>query len=74
MFSFPLQEEIQKLQQNFEAEKLIWIQKQSIEQKDKESQMKEQCRKERDRDIKLIIEKLESENRENELAFEQKIK
>ena len=65
---------MQKLQQNLEAEKLIWIQKQTVEQKDMENQIKEQCKKERDRDIKLVIEKLENENHEREQAFEQKVR
>lgn len=69
-----LQEEIQKLHQNLETEKQIWIKNQTMEQLEKENKLKEQCKKERDKHIDLIIQKLENENIEREQVAEQKMK
>lgn len=69
-----LQEEIQKLHQNLETEKQIWIKNQTMEQIEKENKLKEQYKKERDKHIELIIQKLENENIEREQIAEQKMK
>ncbi|XP_065223192.1 centrosomal protein of 131 kDa-like [Planococcus citri] len=68
------QEEMKKMQQNFESEKQIWMKNQIIELSDREGKIREQCKKERDKHIELIVQKLENENTEREAASEQKIK
>lgn len=45
-----------------------------MEQMEKENRIKEQFKKERDKHIELIIQKLENENTEREQAAEQKMK
>ncbi|XP_065213079.1 centrosomal protein of 131 kDa-like [Planococcus citri] len=68
------QEEMKKMQQHFESEKQIWMKNQIIELSDREGKIRQQCKKERDKHIELIVQKLENENTEREAASEQKIK
>lgn len=65
---------MKKLQQNFETEKQMWMKNQMLELSEKENKIKEQCKKERDKHIELIIQKLEHENSQREQNSEQKIK
>lgn len=52
----------------------MWIKNQTMEFMEKENKIKEQCKKERDKHIELIIQKLENENSEREQAAEQKMR
>lgn len=52
----------------------MWIKNQTMEFMDKENKIKEHCKKERDKHIELIIQKLENENSEREQAAEQKMR
>lgn len=74
IFPFIAQDEMKKMQQNFEGEKQIWMKNQILELSERESKIREQCKKERDKHIELIIQKLENENMEREMVSEQKIK
>lgn len=47
---------------------------QMMDLSEKENKIKEQCKKERDKHIELIIQKLENENIQREQNNEQKIK
>lgn len=65
---------MQKLHQNLESEKQLWIKNQMMEFMEKENRTAEQCKKDRDKHIELVIQKLENENTKREQVCEQKIK
>ncbi|XKL59306.1 hypothetical protein PGB90_000322 [Kerria lacca] len=68
------QKELQKLYQNLETEKQIWIKNETMQFMEKENKIREQCKKERDKHIELVIQKLENENTERERTAEQKLR
>lgn len=57
-----------------ETEKQIWIKNETMQFMEKENKIREQCKKERDKHIELVIQKLENENTERERTAEQKLR
>lgn len=57
-----------------ESEKTKWIKNQIDVLTEKENTIKEMCKKERDKHIELVIQKLEKEASEREKTSETKIK
>lgn len=57
-----------------ESEKTKWIKHQTIVLADKENSIKEMYKKERDKHIELVVQKLENEAFEREKTSETKIK
>ncbi|XP_026805117.1 centrosomal protein of 131 kDa isoform X2 [Rhopalosiphum maidis] len=68
------QNELKIIRENCETEKTKWIQHQTAVLADKESNIKEMCKKERDKHIELVVQKLENEASEREKSSEMKIK
>lgn len=57
-----------------ESEKTKWIQHQTAVLAEKENAFKEMCKKERDKHIELVVQKLENEAFDREKTSETKIK
>lgn len=68
------QNELKSIRETCETEKTKWIQHQTAVLADKESNIKEMCKKERDKHIELVVQKLENEASEREKSSEMKIK
>lgn len=68
------QNELKKIRETCESEKTKWIQHQTTILADKEQNIKEVCKKERDKHIELVVQKLENEASERERTSETKIK
>ncbi|XP_025200399.1 centrosomal protein of 131 kDa-like isoform X2 [Melanaphis sacchari] len=60
------QNELKTIRETCETEKTKWIQHQTSILIDKESNIKEMCKKERDKHIELVVQKLENEASERE--------
>ncbi|XP_050544451.1 centrosomal protein of 131 kDa isoform X2 [Daktulosphaira vitifoliae] len=68
------QRELKSMKESLESEKTAWIKNQTTILEDKETLIKEACKKERDRHIELVVQKLENEATEREKASDLKIK
>ncbi|XP_029347159.1 centrosomal protein of 131 kDa-like isoform X2 [Acyrthosiphon pisum] len=68
------QNELKTIRETCEIDKTKWIQHQTAVLADKESNIKEMCKKERDKHIELVVQKLENEASEREKSSEMKIK
>lgn len=62
------------IRETCETEKTNWIKHQAAVLAEKEKAIKEMCKKERDKHIELVVQKLENEASEREKATETKIK
>lgn len=65
---------MKSIRETCEIEKTKWIQHQTTVLAEKESNIKEMCKKERDKHIELVVQKLENEASEREKTSEMKIK
>ncbi|XP_050420916.1 centrosomal protein of 131 kDa [Adelges cooleyi] len=68
------QKELKTIKETCEIEKTAWLKNQTVVLEEKENAIKEMYKKERDRHIELVIQKLENESTEREKASETKIK
>lgn len=68
------QSELKNIRQICELEKTNWIKNQTVVLAEKENHIKEICKKERDKHIELVVQKLENEAFEREKMSETKIK
>lgn len=68
------QNELKTIRETCESEKTKWIQHQTTVLAEKEHNIKEMCKKERDKHIELVVQKLENEASEREKTSEIKIK
>lgn len=68
------QNELKTIRETCETDKTKWIQHQTSVLADKENNIKEMCKKERDKHIELVVQKLENEASERERSSEMKIK
>lgn len=62
------------IRESSETEKTKWIKHQTDVLAEKENMIKEMCKKERDKHIELVVQKLENEASEREKTSETKIK
>lgn len=62
------------IRETCESEKTKWLKHQTDILAEKENTVKEMCKKERDKHIELVVQKLENEAFEREKASETKIK
>lgn len=65
---------MKNIRETCESEKTKWIKHQTAVLAEKESTIKEMCKKERDKHIELVVQKLENEATEREKTSETKIK
>lgn len=68
------QGELKNIRETYESEKTNWIKNQTAALTEKENNIKEICKKERDKHIELVVQKLENEAFEREKMSETKIK
>lgn len=68
------QNELKNIRETYESEKTKWIKHQTTALAEKENAIKEMCKKERDKHIELVVQKLENEASERENTSETKIK
>lgn len=66
--------ELKSIRDSCESEKTKWIKNQTDVLADKETNIKEMYKKERDKHIELVVQKLENEASEREKTSEVKIK
>lgn len=69
-----MQNELKSIRETCESEKTNWIQHQTAVLTEKENAFKETCKKERDKHIELVVQKLENEAFDREKSSETKIK
>ncbi|KAK9512298.1 hypothetical protein O3M35_000756 [Rhynocoris fuscipes] len=67
------QMEIKQMKETVEAERQSWLTHQTAALSDKERQIKEQCKKERDRHIEAVIKKLDQDSLEKQKHLETKL-
>lgn len=65
---------MKNIRETYETEKTKWINHQTTVLAEKENTIKEMCKKERDKHIELVVQKLENEASERENTSEAKIK
>lgn len=68
------QYDIKKLKEELNQEKQMWIETKTAQNEEKEQLIREQCKRERDKHIELIIQKLEKEQTERNNAADAKMK
>lgn len=68
------QDDIKKLKEDLNQEKQLWIETKTAQNEEKEQLIREQCKRERDKHIELIIQKLEKEQTERNNAADAKLK
>ncbi|XP_025422151.1 centrosomal protein of 131 kDa-like isoform X2 [Sipha flava] len=68
------QNELKNIRETYESEKTKWINHQTTVLAEKENTIREMCKKERDKHIELVVQKLENEASERENTSEAKIK
>lgn len=74
VYTICFQLELKTIRETCESEKTKWIQHQTAALEEKEANIKEMYKKERDKHIELVVQKLENEASEREKTSENKIK